>query len=60
MVTITADNILAALGIPTDALSIAQVLIDKTVAANLSSSDVDSKALRQQPKRPTNPSHLCE
>ena len=60
MVTITADNILAALGIPTDALSIAQVLIDKTVAANLSSSRVDSKALRQQPKRPTNPSHLCE
>ena len=59
-ITITADNIIAALGIPTDALSVVQHLVDKTIANNLVAENVDQLALNKKPRIPVKLTHKCE
>ena len=59
VIKLYADNILDALGIPTDWAGIATWLINKALVLNLSPANVDSLALAQ-PSSPPAPEHDCE
>ena len=48
------------LGIPTDALDIAKIIVDKAITNNLNRESIDHKAYANQPKRPVNPKHECK